>query len=449
MVAGSPPQTRLLLGRYRVYDEIAAGGMATVHLGRLVGDVGFSRTVAVKRLHPHFAKDRDLVAMFTDEARIAARIHHPNVVPTLDVIAQDGEVFLVMEYVHGEALSRLMVATSRRKEKIPPRIAAAIVSNALHGLHAAHIAKDADGSLLGVVHRDISPQNILVGVDGIARVLDFGVAAAAGRLYQTKEGAIKGKVAYMSPEQLRAQPVDRRSDVYAAGVVLWEALTCQRLYAGNAETLIASRLHETPIEPPSAHAPDVPAYLDAIVLKALRLAPEERFPTALAMAEAIEMQGPVASVSAIAAWVEALAAEPLAERARIITRIEHDEKQNDAAPKAPHRVEATVKIATANLLAAPAPSPLRDPPTMQNLVNTVPMRHDQKTPPSVTLPFSPRRSNAASGGVQKKKQRSPYFWWIWAAICLGVFLLSAGIVALIVSGPAQAPQTTTGKTSAP
>ena len=182
-----------IIGRYVLYDEMAAGGMATVHYGRLLGPVGFSRTVAIKRLRPQFARDQEFVAMFVDEARLAARIRHPNVVPTLDVVATDGELYLVMDYVQGESLSRLLRA-SRAKGSIPTDVVSAIFCGALHGLHAAHEATDEHGKPLGLVHRDVSPQNILVGVEGIPRVLDFGVAMAAGRAQATGQGRIKGKL---------------------------------------------------------------------------------------------------------------------------------------------------------------------------------------------------------------------------------------------------------------
>src|SRR5689334_7609894 len=209
--------------------------MATVHFGRLIGPVGFSRTVAIKRLHPQFAKDPEFVSMFLDEARIAARVRHPNVVPTLDVVATEGEMFLVMDYVQGESLSRLTRGLRARDSRIPPDIAVTILAGALHGLHAAHEAKDEQGQPLEIVHRDVSPQNILIGTDGVPRVLDFGVAKAAGRLQTTREGQIKGKISYMAPEQLHGGRVTRQTDIYAAAVLLWETLTGQRLYEGDNE----------------------------------------------------------------------------------------------------------------------------------------------------------------------------------------------------------------------
>ena len=232
-----------VIGRYALYAEIAAGGMATVHLGRLIGAAGFTRLVAIKQLLKNYARDPEFVAMFVDEARLAARIRHPNVVPTLDVVATGGVLLLVLEYVQGESLSRLLHQSVLRADLPSPAIVGSILAGALHGLHAAHEAKNEKGELLELVHRDVSPQNLLVGVDGVTRVLDFGVAKAVGRLGVTRQGVIKGKLAYMAPEQIDGV-VTRRSDVFSAGVVLWEALAGRRLFSGDNEVSIAERVQD-------------------------------------------------------------------------------------------------------------------------------------------------------------------------------------------------------------
>ncbi|MCB9585241.1 MAG: serine/threonine protein kinase [Polyangiaceae bacterium] len=312
----------IVVGRYAIYGEIAAGGMATVHLGRLQGEAGFQRTVAIKRLHPQFSKDPDFVNMFLDEARIAARIRHPNVVSTLDVVNSDGELLLVMDYVHGESLSKLVRIASAEGGFVPLSVASGIVSQALLGLHAAHEAKTERGEPLGIVHRDVSPQNIMVGADGVALVLDFGVAKAAMRASTTRDGQIKGKIAYMAPEQFGGGEMDRRVDVFAAGVVLWEALTSRRLFAGQdvAETL--GRIASGKVEAPSKFRPEITPELDAVVLQALASDREQRFPTALAFAEAIEGAVRVASSREIGAWVDTNAAIGLGERSARLSEVE-------------------------------------------------------------------------------------------------------------------------------
>lgn len=309
------------MDRYAIYDAVASGGMATVHLGRLIGTAGFLRTVAIKRLHSQYANDPEFTAMFLDEARLASRIQHPNVVSTLDVVMKEHELLLVMEYVRGESLSRLVRRARDRGERLPPEVVVAIVAGALHGLHAAHEARDEKGQPLGLVHRDMTPQNILVGTDGIARVLDFGVAKAAGRLHTTRDGDIKGKVLYMSPEQLAAQPLTRTADIYAAGVVLFEALTCVRMFAGDNEGAALSRILKNEITLPSAIAPEL-APFDAIVRRASAASSNDRYPTAREMAVALEATCGAASASEVGAWVERLAGELLDERARIVAEIE-------------------------------------------------------------------------------------------------------------------------------
>jgi serine/threonine protein kinase len=326
-VSSLPPNRRGLqriVGRYAIFDEIASGGMATVHFGRLLGPVGFTRTVAIKRLHPQFAKDPEFVSMFLDEARVAARIRHMNVVPTLDVITTDGELFLVMDYVQGESLSRLWraVGADGQGGLMPVPVAVSILSGVLQGLHAAHEAKNERGEPLGLVHRDVSPHNVLVSIDGVARVLDFGIAKAIGRVQTTREGQIKGKIAYMAPEYLNAQPVDRRSDVYAVGVILWQCLTGRRLFDADSEGLLLARVLESRPPPPSEVAASVGRELDEVTLRALARNPADRFQTARAMAIALEHCVRPATPSEVGEWVESLAGASLHRRAERMAEIE-------------------------------------------------------------------------------------------------------------------------------
>jgi eukaryotic-like serine/threonine-protein kinase len=309
------------LGRYALHAELAAGGMAAVYLARQSGAVGFGKTVAIKRLHPHLAKDPYFATMFLDEARLVARVQHPNVVPILDVVATETELFLVLEYVRGETLSGLLRAVRKKGQKIPVPIAAAITIGLLAGLQAAHEARDETGKPLNIVHRDVSPQNLMVGADGVPRVLDFGVAKAASRLQTTREGQLKGKLPYMSPEQLSGE-VTAQSDVYAAALVLWEALTTQRLFKGETEAQVLHLVMTMAAPAPSTLNPQVPAALDAVVLKGLEREPAKRWASAKQMAAAIEACVPVASAMKVAEWVDALIGPTLAARDAMRAEIE-------------------------------------------------------------------------------------------------------------------------------
>ena len=311
-----------VVGRYALYNEIAAGGMATVHIGRLLGPVGFARTVAVTRLHPQFAKDPEFVSMFLDEARLAARVQHPNVVATIDVVATDGELFLIMDYVRGESLSKLLRTARKQGERMPPRIAASIICGFLHGLHAAHEAKNERGDRIDLVHRDVSPQNVLVGADGIPRVLDFGIAKAAGRIQVTRDGQIKGKLAYMPPEQLSGRDVTRAVDIYASAVVMWETLTGERLFKGETEGETLAKILRDPVVPPSAVVPGLPRAFDAPLLRALSREAKLRHATARELAFELEKCVGVASASEVGEWVENLVGPILSAREDQIAEIE-------------------------------------------------------------------------------------------------------------------------------
>ncbi len=303
-----------------MYSEIASGGMATVCFGRQVGDVGFARTVAIKRLHPHVARDPDFVRMFLDEARLATRIHHAHVVQTLDVVASGGELLLVMEYVHGEALSKLLTTAAQRRERTDPRIAVAIAVGMLEGLHAAHEAKSERGVPLEIVHRDISPQNVIVGLDGVARVFDFGIAKAVDRLHTTQDGSLKGKIAYMSPEQLENEPADRRTDVWAASVVLWEMLANKRLFVADSQAALVRVVLNKDI--PKVSSTGAPAMLDSILAKGLARDPAKRYATAREMALALEEALPSASARMVGGWVERNASAELEARAKLLEGVE-------------------------------------------------------------------------------------------------------------------------------
>ena len=305
-------ERREIAGRYVLLSELASGGMATVHFGQMLGPGGFNKVVAIKRLHPHLAKDPAFSDLFLDEARLAARIRHANVVPTLDVVVEGNDVFLVMEYVVGASLANLATAN---RGPLPLDVAAKIMLDVLEGLHAAHTAKDERGRPLKIVHRDVSPQNVMVGTDGTSRVLDFGIAKAVGRSQTTRDGSVKGKASYMAPEQIRGEKVDARTDVYAAGVMFWELVTGCGLFPAETPMAAMMRAVEEEAPPPSQYAPNVPRELDEIILRALAKRPDTRYPTAHAFADAIEGALTAASSRAVARWVDEVAGDLIESRA--------------------------------------------------------------------------------------------------------------------------------------
>jgi serine/threonine-protein kinase len=279
------------IGRYELCFELASGGMASVYLARIDGASGFEKLVALKRIHPHLAKEKGYVDMFLDEARIASRITHSNVCSVFDFGEADGEHYIAMEYLVGEPLSRLMSRAAgnqghRRSPLLPLRMAR-IIADACEGLHAAHELKDANGDLLNVVHRDVSPRNLFVTYDGAVQVVDFGIASANQRLHHTAAGKVKGTFAYMAPEQLTAHSIDRRVDIWALGVTLWEMLAVKRLFKRDTTASTVHSVLYDEISPPSEHRSQVPEELDRIVLKALQRDPKDRWRTAREMGKAL------------------------------------------------------------------------------------------------------------------------------------------------------------------
>jgi eukaryotic-like serine/threonine-protein kinase len=278
--------------RYEILRRLSTGGMATVYLARLRGAHKFSKLVALKAMHGHHAGDAELAAMFVDEARISALLRHPNIVSTLDVISMNGSLMLVMEYIEGETLAELVARASAEKggKMLPRNVACAIVHDVLLGLHYAHSATDDEGRPLGIIHRDVSPQNIIIGRDGLARVCDFGIAKTRGGDFHSnaETRTLRGKIAYMAPEQLQLKnAIDARVDLFSAGIVLWEVLTGKRLFDGKDSVTVVSQVLTSTIQPPSTIDPTIPAALDAIVMRALSRDPAQRFSTAKEMAKAL------------------------------------------------------------------------------------------------------------------------------------------------------------------
>lgn len=360
-----------VLGRYELLMPIAAGGMAMVWAARLKGTRGFQKIVAVKTMLPKLSEDDQFEKMFLDEASLAAKVRHPHAVEILDLGEQDGVLFLAMEWIDGVPLNQLMKA-AKQKGGVPHTIAVRIVMHASSGLHAAHELTDGKGKLIGLVHRDISPQNILVTYDGVAKVVDFGVAkATALNDGATQAGQLKGKVSYMAPEQVRGEPIDRRVDVFAMGIVLYALTTGKHPFRKESEgaTLFAISSPE-PVIPPRKFLPDYPQALQDVLLKALEKDRDQRYGSASELLRALDKALPEmarGSDEEVGAFVKQLFAEQRRQsQATLAEALERADKHQLSAKNGPKFVESTLSgqsgvsalstVGVASSLAPPNPS---------------------------------------------------------------------------------------------
>ncbi len=276
------------LGRYRLERQIASGGMAEIWLAKQDGPAGFQKDVVVKRIRPHLASDEKFVEMFLDEARLAAQLDHPNIVQIFDLGHVGSNYFIAMEYVDGWDVEAIIDRSVELRRHLHPAICARIISDACTGLGYAHEFKDRDGNPAGLVHRDISPQNIRVARSGLVKVMDFGIAKAATSSHKTQTGAVKGKLSYMSPEQIMAQDLDARSDVFALGIVLYELLVGQRPFGHESELLAITAIMNQQPRSLSDIAPNIPDELEQIVLRSLAKERDQRFHSAAELQLALE-----------------------------------------------------------------------------------------------------------------------------------------------------------------
>jgi serine/threonine protein kinase len=272
---------------YELVANLRSGGMATLFLARRLGAAGFARPVAIKLVHPELANDDQFRQMFLDEALLSSRIQHPNVVHVEELGEHEGAHYLVMEFVHGCSLAQLTRALITRGRRLSPAFAARIAMHVAEALHAAHETRDERGRLLQVVHRDVSPENILIAYAGHVKLIDFGIAKAFGRKHKTQEGLLKGKFRYMAPEQAFTKPIDRRTDLYQLGIVLWEMLTQRRLFDGENDIALLQQVRDPKIVPPSAKVDRIPPALDAVVMAALAKDPARRPPDAQTLARSL------------------------------------------------------------------------------------------------------------------------------------------------------------------
>ncbi len=440
-------------GDYQLIKKLASGGMASIYLARQKGLEGFEKLLVVKRILPHLAENDEFVTMFLDEARIAARLNHPNIVQIFNLGAQGDSFFIAMEYIHGEDVRRVWKRSEAAGKPIPIPLVCRIVMDAAAGLDYAHKKADANGKPLGIVHRDISPQNILVTFEGGVKVVDFGIAKAADQATVTKSGVLKGKYSYMSPEQAAGQKIDRRSDIFALGIVLYELLTGTRLFKRGNDIQTLNAVADCDVVAPSQVNSRVPAELDPIVLKALAKNPDDRFSDAAELQAALEewlLQNklPASSVQ-LATFMQDIYAERLRREAQegrvLVEELDKSRSPEDGLKATPAKPE---RRATGSAR-GPRGGPVDDPDATRaersgeareaarERSSSKPAERERTTGPTLTMP---------SVTVADPSPRAK-FPWIWAAIFVVVgaslgawFVLRAtrGGVVRLVTEPAGA-----------
>ena len=328
-----------LVNRYTLLAKIATGGMAEIWLARQAGPRGFEKVVVIKRIVETYSHDPDFVEMFLDEARIAAQLNHPNIVQIYDLGQHHGAWYIAMEYLPGENLAAIVRAASRHGFPIDYQIAARIISSVCEGLFHAHTKRSANGQPLGIVHRDVSPQNVIVTYDGQVKVVDFGIARAANRSSVTAGGQIKGKFAYMAPEQGAGRVVDARGDLFSLGVIFYEMVTRQRLFHSDDQfQTLSAVISSAPVEPANVRDPKVPAGLSEVIARALEKSPERRYPNARAFQAAIESwlqsEGASPGPAELSALMGTLFTDRMTSRARLIEQASKGELTPNAASAA-------------------------------------------------------------------------------------------------------------------
>jgi serine/threonine protein kinase len=352
-VSGRPParptEGAYFLGRYRVVNEIGVGGMASVHLARMDGPGGFQKWVAIKRIHPHLIAEEAIVRMFLDEARVAARISHPNVATVFDLGKDRDTYWIAMEYLHGEPLREVVRKSGDAGVPTPPEIACRLIADAAEGLHAAHELVGKNGESLNLIHRDVTPHNLFVTYDGTTKVVDFGIAKFSPRMSSTRAGTLKGKLAYMSPEQVRGEPIDRRADIFALGVVLWELTTGQRLFRTGNDLRTLKRVEECAILRPSSIVRGYPIDLEKIVLRALARDRAERFVNARELSRTLQSilirRGLFIGSDEVAAYMRALFKDRISQREAELRSAEEYTQIVSPDPLVPGRPEFNPKRA--------------------------------------------------------------------------------------------------------
>jgi len=367
------PDLPRTFGPYTLTRRLAVGGMAEVYVARAEGSAGFEKLVALKRIHPHLSGDDGFVSMLIEEAKLSVSLSHQNIVQTFDLGCVEDSYFIVMEHVEGYDLARVLRALRDRDEKVPVEVAAHVVAELCRGLAHAHQRVDDQGRPLHIVHRDVSPQNILLSLAGEVKIADFGIAKTTSRVSEPEVGVIKGKYFYMSPEQAWGDPLDHRSDIFSAGVVLWELLVGQTLHQASHVQALLDDVRRAEVPPPSSLRAGVPAALDAIVARATAVEPSDRFSDAGAFGDAL---------------CEVLAARPWV------------------------HPEAWIRALLAGLEPPRPPGP--ELPRTRDRVITRPS-DDRPTPPSAPVRFSLDDGEPTVAGWKSPSAR-PGWRWLWWAV---------------------------------
>jgi eukaryotic-like serine/threonine-protein kinase len=298
------------LGRYEIFGMLGEGGMASIYLGRLRGAEGFERAVAIKVLRKDVAHDTEYLRMFVDEACISAKLAHPNIVQIFELVREDGQLFMAMELLLGRPLADVWSECGARGVRLRPDVVAWIGARIAEGLHHAHELKDASGAMQNLVHRDVNPSNVFITYDGHVKVIDFGLVRATERLSRTATGIVKGKIAYLSPEQTMARPVDRRSDIFSLGATLWELSANRRLFRDETDVDTVNAIREARVEDPTRFVPGYPSLLWLVLRRALAKEPDDRYATAADFAKDLDgvarADGSILQAAALADIMSAL-----------------------------------------------------------------------------------------------------------------------------------------------
>lgn len=419
------PVHRRRIGRYQLCLELASGGMATVYLARALEGPSSSPPLALKVIHPHLTSDRDFVEMFADEADLASRIRHPNVCGVLDYDVANGEHYIALEYLVGESLG----AVQRKLRQAgavdivrTARCVAAVLSEACQGLHAAHELTDEDGEPLRVVHRDVSPENVFLTYDGVAKIVDFGVASAARKRHRTQTGMLKGKFGYVAPELIRGASVDRRVDVWGIGVLGWELLTGKRLFRTDNELDTLRAVIEAPIPPPSHEREGLPEGIDEVIGRALARDPDERYATARELgrelAKIATAGGEVTTAGDLAEWMRELFPGGKEQRLQLIRfgeqmALEDADRESERASEPPRSSSPPPR--TPSVPPPPRVASASEPPDPLD----EPTRLAGSTAPSArTTAWQQTGTQTGPGMRQGPWAQAP---WIFGALAFGAF----------------------------